>query len=153
MAEKSAKVPPSSPHTAQEANARAFYEVLLKAANEEFISGAKVQVFRGYLGEQFRLTGLPQSQYHPAKVLLEYNGAIEVTQRAWRGSPGEVVLLGLPEVLRVPPRTTKDLTATDEFARLQDRVKRLENLVGDIHLPSVLEEIAHRLDGREESNG
>jgi hypothetical protein len=148
--EQSATVPPTSPH---EEAARKYYEVLLAASTVEDIANAKLPVFRGYYGEQFKLTGLPQSQYHPAKVLLEFNGVIEVVERSWRGTPGMVVLYPLGEMLSSPPKGAKDLQVTESFARLQDRVKRLEELVGDVHLPSVLEEIAHRLDRREGSNG
>jgi hypothetical protein len=151
-AEKSARVKPS-PH---EVKARAFYAVLAKAATVEDVAGTQLPVFRGYISEQFKLTGLPQSQYIVCKMLLEHNRCIEVVERAWRGTPGMVVLYGLPpadEVLSMVPRTTKDLTATDEFAKLQRRVEKLESLVGDIHLPSVLESIAQRLDDGEVTNG
>ena len=150
--EQSATVPPTSPH---EEAARKYYEVLLAASTIEDVASAKLHVFRGYYGEQFRLTGLPQSQYYPAKLLLEFNGVMEVVERSWRGTPGMVVLWPMPEegMLSSPPKTAKDLQVTESFARLQDRVKRLEELVGDVHLPSVLEEIAHRLDRREGSNG
>jgi len=128
---------------------------LLAASTIEDVASAKLHVFRGYYGEQFKLTGLPQSQYYPAKLLLEFNGVMEVVERSWRGTPGMVVLWPMPEagMLSSPPKTAKDLQVTESFARLQDRVKRLEELVGDVHLPSVLEEIAHRLDRREGSNG
>lgn len=142
-ADESASVPPTSPH---EANARKFYEALAATSNIEEVAGANVLVYRGYITEAFRTTGLAQSQYQPCKALLEYNGCIEVVQRAWRNVLGMVLLHGLPDgMLRLPPRSAKDLTLDEEYARLQDRVKRLEELVGDIHLPSVLQEIAQRL--------
>lgn len=145
--EESATVPPTSPH---EDTARKLYEALLATSTIEKIAGAKLPVFRGYITEAFRTTGERQAQYHPAKTLLEYNQCIEVVERAWRGTPGMIVLYGLPPSPLTPvPRNKKDLTATEDYARLEDRVKRLEELVGEIHLPSVLQEIAQRLDGRQ----
>lgn len=144
--EQSGSVPLTSPH---EANARKFHEALLAASTIEEVAGLKVPVFRGYITEAFRATGLPQSQYQPCKQLLEHNRVIEVVERAWRHTVGMVLVYELPEVLSLPPRSKKDLTATDDFDRLRDRVKRLEELVGDVHLPSVLEQIAQRLDGKD----
>lgn len=148
--EKSAKVPPTSPH---EEAARKYYEVLLAASTVEDVANAKLPVFRGFYGEQFKQTGLPQSQYNPAKQLLEHNGCIEIVERSWRRTPGMVVLFPLEGMLSPIPKRAKDLTPTEEFASLQDRVKRLEELVGGLHLPSVLQEIAQRLDSQEDSNG
>jgi len=147
---ESASVPLTSPH---EERARKFYEALAALSTEEEVAGAKRLVFRGYITEAFRTTGLPQSQYNPCKALLEYNQCIEVVERAWRHTVGMVVLHGLPDgMLSVPPRSKKDLTLDEEYSRLQDRVKRLEELVGGLHLPTVLAELAQRLDGKDGSD-
>lgn len=142
-AEQSATVPLTSPH---DEPARKFYDVLVSQSNP-YEGSDHVKEFVGYLTEAFRQTGLPHSQYSPVRKLLEHNGVMVVEERGWRGVPSQVLLMPLPEVLVPVPRTLtkRELTAEQEFAKLQARVKVLEELVGGLHLPTVLQEIAQRL--------
>lgn len=140
---KSATVVDTSPH---DESARTYYDYLVSQASP--YKGSKgVKQFVGYLTEAFRQTGLPQSHYVPVRKLLEYNGVMIVEERGWRGTPSEVLLMPMPKVLKAVPKplTKRDLTASKRFDSLEDRVKILEELVGGLHLPSVLQEIAQRL--------
>lgn len=140
---KSATVPTTSPH---DESARTYYDYLISQA-QPYKDSKGVKQFVGYLTEAFRQTGLPQSHYVPVRKLLEYNGVMLVEERGFRDTPSVVLLMPMPDVLDAPPKplTKRDLTATKEFDKLERRVEILEELVGGLHLPSVLQEIAQRL--------
>lgn len=142
--EQSASVQPTSPH---DETARKFYAALLKRASTEDVAGAELPVFRGYLTEVFVNEIGTYGKYTACKQLLDYNRVIEVVERGFRKTPAMVILFPLPDYLEPVPKapSQKDLTASEEFASLRDRVKRLEDLVGNDHLPSVLQELAQRL--------
>ena len=156
MNQKSDSVPDTSPHSPQEGYARKLYQALDRLATVENMANAEVRVYRGAFTELFGSTGIPWGQYKPVKDLLEYNRCIEQVEKGARNRPTVVVLHGLPDGPLVKPEKKvlqEGLTLEDRVAKLEAQCQTLENLVGGTHLPSVLEELAQRLDGKDGSNG
>lgn len=122
------------------------YEAMHKASSEETIDGNRIRIYQGQISKLYASCNIPQSYYTEIFDQLERQGSVTYLQRGSK-SVNTIIALHYPptEDALTPRRGPRDLTSAEEFANLIETVKKLDTLVGGIHIGGMLVDLDKRL--------
>ena len=123
-------------------HAKALYNALEEKAQPEEVQGGTLNVFRGSLTHVYDELGISRSYYTPIVTLMRENEYVSFLQKGSRSVESVIVLHREPtaEGMSLPP-----LTGRSHGAKVEARLKTLEDSTGGIHIAKALADHERRL--------
>lgn len=133
-------------NTKTQAYANILYAKFDETAEETVIDGAKVKLWKGFIGKTCAELTIPKGMEQKVLKPLEELGCIEKLVRGVGNHPSVIALRFPPtEDVWAEGEAGKPLTQRPSYARLVSQVENIEKSLGGVNLREVLVNIENRL--------